>query len=226
MEKSLLTLAIEDLKELRGKEVRVYGQPTTLCNTIEETDGIIDILEVLQYISDNEFTFVEEDVYNEDDEYEYTNTIEFTDVEVFYDWLESYEYTEVRSDNSYNWNSPISNDFDFSIYHNITLDEYYVTMKIHRFGDVRCNYTEEFILKYDREEGFYESLHDCNKYWSYTDENGDVWYCDIDICHDSFYIIAENVFNYVDEEVYDIEDYNDFIEYVNTRIREFKGIEE
>lgn len=225
MKKSLLTLVIEDLKELRGKEVRVFGQPTVLRDTIEENDGIIDILDVLEYIKEDEFTSMEEDIYI-GDEYEGTNTIEFTDVDVFYNWLDQYEYEEVKSDNSYNWGSPLSNDIDFTIYHNITFDEYYVVIKIHRYGDVRCNYTEEFILKYDHEEDFYESLYDCNKYWSYTDEDGVMWYCDINIFSDTFYISVENSFNYGDDYICDIETYEDFIEYVNTRVREFKGIEE
>ena len=226
MKKSLLNLAMDDLKELRGKEVKVFGQPTKLFDTIEEHDGIIDILDVLNYIKEYEFTSIEEDVYDEEGYYLDTNITEFTDIEVFYDWLEHYEYKEVKGDNSYNWGSPLSNDIDFTIYHNITLDEYYVTMKIHRYGDVRGNYTEEFILKYDHECDFYESLNNCNKYWSYTDGDGVIWYCDINIFNDSFYISVENSFNYGDDYTCDIETYEDFIEYVNTTIREFKGIGE
>ena len=225
MEKSLLNLVMDDLKELRGKEVRVFGQPTELFDTIEEHDGIIDILDVLNYIKEYEFTSIEEDIYL-GDEYIGTNTTEFTDIEVFYNWLEHYEYEEIKRDNSYNWGSPLSNDIDFTIYHNITLDEYYVTMKIHMYGDVRGNYTEGFILKYNHEHDFYESLYDCNKYWSYTDEDGVVWYCDINIFKDSFYISVENSFNYGDDSTCGIETYEDFIKYVNTRINEFKGIEE
>lgn len=226
MEKSLLNLVMDDLKELRGKEVKVFGQPTKLFDTIEENYGIIDILDVLNHIKEYEFTSIDDDVYDEDGYYLDTNTTEFTDIEVFYNWLEQYEYKEVKCDNSYNWGSPLSNDIDFTIYHNITLDEYYVTMKIHRYGDVRCNYTEEFILKYDHDYDFFESLNDCNKYWSYTDEDGVVWYCDINIFSDTFDISVENSFNYGDDYTCDIETYEDFIKYVNTRINEFKGIEE
>ena len=91
MKKSLLTVVMEDLKELRGKEVRVFGQPTKLFDTIEEHDGIIDILDVLNHIKEYEFTSIEEDLYDEDGYYLDTNTTEFTDVDVFYDWLEQYE---------------------------------------------------------------------------------------------------------------------------------------
>ena len=226
MEKSLLTVVMEDLKELRGKEVRVFGQPTELFDTIEEHDGIIDILDVLNYIKEYEFTSIEDDVYDEDGYYLDTNITEFTDIDAFYDWLDQYEYKEVNCDNSYNWGSPLSNDIDFTIYRNITLNEYYVIMKIHRYGDVRGNYTDEFILKYDSDDDFYESLLNCNKFWSYTDNDGVIWYCDINIFSDSFYISVENSFNYGDDYTYDIETYEDFIKYVNTRINEFKGIEE
>ena len=226
MKKSLLNLVMDDLKELRGKDVRVFGQPTILLDTIEENDGIIDILDILEYIKGNEFTSIEDDVYDEDGYYLDTNITEFTDVDVFYNWLERYEYKEIKRDNSYNWGSPLSNDIDFTIYHNITLDEYYVTMKIHMYGDVRSHYTEEFILKYDHECDFYSSLSDCNKYWSYTDEDGVIWYCDINIFSDTFDISVENSFNYGDDYTSDIETYEDFIKYVNTRINEFKGIEE
>ena len=201
----------------------MFGQPTELFDTIEEEDGIIDILDVLDHIKEYEFTSIEEDIYL-GDEYIDTNTIEFTNVYVFYNWLDQYEHEVIKIDNSYNWGSPLSNDIDFTIYRNITLNEYYVIMKIHRYGDVRSHYTDEFILKYDHDHDFYESLYDCNKYWSYTDEDGVVWYCDINIFNDSFYISVENSFNYGDDYTCDIETYDDFIEYVNTRIREFNGI--
>ena len=63
MKKSLLNGVMDDLKELRGEEVRVFGQPTVLRDTIEENDGIIDILDVLEYIKEDEFTSIEEDIY-------------------------------------------------------------------------------------------------------------------------------------------------------------------
>ena len=83
MEKSLLNLAMDDLKELRGKEFKVFGQPTELFDTIEEHDGIIDILDVLNYIKGYEFTSIEDDVYDEDGYYLDTNITEFTDVNIF-----------------------------------------------------------------------------------------------------------------------------------------------
>lgn len=52
----------------------------------------------------------------------------------------------IRWDNTYNWGANISNDIDF-IWSKID-GMYYALVKVHRYGDVRGNYTDEFILEF------------------------------------------------------------------------------
>src|SRR5699024_1684383 len=85
-----------------------------------------------------------------------------------------YDY---KADNSYNWMSPVSNHFDFKIYdlHN-TSDGKLVEMKIHRDGDVRGNYTETFLLEFDDDFTFLETILENSKLVTFEveEENYDV----------------------------------------------------
>ena len=53
--------------------------------------------------------------------------------------------TEYRKgDNTYNYSSNINNNIDYRIY-NIN-NEVYIKLKVHKYGDIRANYTDEIIL--------------------------------------------------------------------------------
>lgn len=56
--------------------------------------------------------------------------------------------------NSYNWGANINHDINYN-YKKIG-DKYYYLMSVHRFGDVRCNYSDEFIVVFDYENEMYE----------------------------------------------------------------------
>lgn len=57
--------------------------------------------------------------------------------------------------NTYNWNGNVTHDLSFAFkeWDGMT----YVVMRVHRFGDARCNYTDFIVLEYDNEYEFYES---------------------------------------------------------------------
>lgn len=63
-----------------------------------------------------------------------------------------------KGDNTYNYSSNINNNIDYRIY-NIN-NEIYIKLKVHKYGDIRANYTDEIILKFDTEYEFYELLND------------------------------------------------------------------
>ena len=62
------------------------------------------------------------------------------------EWLEK-EFEEgnmkqLDHDNSYNWSAPLSNHIDFIEYLNTRTSEKFIELKVHLYGDVRCNYTD------------------------------------------------------------------------------------
>ena len=64
--------------------------------------------------------------------------------------------TEFKSDNTYNWGSRLTHDLNIDTYK--TEDAFYVKMSVHRSGDVRGNYTVDFLLGFDSEDDYYEAL--------------------------------------------------------------------
>ena len=51
--------------------------------------------------------------------------------------------------NTYNWNANIDHDIDVA---EVELDGYtYMAIMVHRYGDVRANYTDRFLVRFDNE---------------------------------------------------------------------------
>ena len=73
---------------------------------------------------------------------------------------------EVKVDNTYNYNGKINHDIAFIIYHNKKDDMYYVDLSIHLMGDIRGNYTDSVIYKFEYETEIYDFLLDCYKTFS------------------------------------------------------------
>ena len=145
---------IEEVKSLRGANVEVFGQPTTLPSDYGKY--IIDTIDILNNLEEYEapeiidYWTIEED--EEGKEEEILNEITF---EEYLEILETEGcLVEKNSNNTYNWNAPISNDFYYYIYKNLRDDSLIIKIAIHRYGDVRGNYTEEFCIIVDSEEEF------------------------------------------------------------------------
>jgi len=123
------------------------------------------------------------------------------------------------SDNTYNWNAPLTHDVEFTMYE--ADDGCYFKGSIHRAGDVRGNYTTEFLLKFDDKDDCLETLFDTcseNCYRSVTVD-------------DVEYVVSPHFFNeYVDiwntktQENYD-DVYCDCIERLREIISENKNEE-
>ena len=129
----------KDIRELRGATVSIFGQATTLNGGVDKLDA--DVLDILDELEGYEVDGVQ--------------TIED---------MEEYEpLTEIRGDNSYNYNGHISNDINWYIYKGDFSGKTYIELKVHRYGDVRGNYTEDVILEID-EDIFYEILYTSGRY--------------------------------------------------------------
>lgn len=56
--------------------------------------------------------------------------------------------------NTYNWNANIDHDIDVA---ELEFDGYtYMAIMVHRYGDVRANYTDRFLVRFDNEYEWFE----------------------------------------------------------------------
>ena len=151
---------------LNAMEIIKGLEPTT-------DDFTINVLEVLENLKDYEVTDIP--LFTDDEECEENQNvveIEQNNVENMIDFLEDcYEYEEVDCNNTYNWSAPIDHDFYYHIYKSKINDTIYIRMAVHIYGDVRGNYTDEFLLQFDYIEEFYEVLTYSNKYYYIETEN-------------------------------------------------------
>ena len=185
----MLNNIINDLRNLEGKEVGLGYFKHVYSNEVDTT--IISILDVLENLKPYEIEAFE--IYNYCNEEE--DIIEVSANE----FLEIEEYEEIKSDNSYNWSSPISNDFNYSIYKSNLYEGIIVEFSVHRYGDVRCNYTEEAYFRFNDEYEFYEALEESNKYFI-IEKNNKIYEIEINIFSESPRI-------YIEEDDEDIEGY-------------------
>ena len=183
----MLNNIIVDLKNLEGKLVgkdsyfeHVYTNeaPIDMISTIDVLENLVP------YEIDNFIGY--------DFEKELEMEIDFEE------YLELYEYEETRADNTYNWLAPLTNHMDFRIYESKELGDIIVELKVHRYGDVRCNYTEECYLNFQNDYEFYEVLSEIGKQL-------------LVIKNDKQYYIRINIFSDCPE--IEISDINDLDEY-------------
>ena len=160
--------AINELMQLRGSQVEIFGQPVTLPNTADDLE--IDTINILKDMEEYELDWYDFRCYTDDED---GNEIEVDifegceTAEEILDALEEYGYIEdtyFAADNSYNWSAPVSNDFDFKLYRDSVSGGIFVDFSVHRFGDVRGNYTDSVIYHFDSIVEFDELLLNCTKY--------------------------------------------------------------
>lgn len=176
---------INEMEALKGANVRIFGQPTKLSVEINETD--IDIIEVLKSLEEYEIN-TSEFLYFDEDRGDDINILDTNDdvIESLfeYGYIESDTYD--KGDNSYNWMSPVNHDFNFYTF-KATDGGIYVLFKVHMYGDVRGNYTDDVLLYFNDEYIFYETLSENNKYIA-VEIDGDIYDIYINIFSDSFEI--------------------------------------
>ena len=95
-----------------------------------------------------------------------------------YDVDERIDYILENSDNrwnTYNWNANIDHHIDVA---EMEINGYsYMTIMVHRYGDVRGNYTERFLVSFDSEDEIFY-LESRTQYKDIADGR---YTCDIDI---------------------------------------------
>ena len=152
---------IENLKkefgEMRGKEVG-YGYFRHTESDIKDNEIGLDILDLLEELSCFEIT----SGVAWDDEEECEMEMHISDY--IAEGLENGRIEEVNCGNSYNWCSYLNHEIDYTIYKDFEKDVFYVELKVHRYGDVRCNYSDNVYLEFNHEDDFFEALMEVCKY--------------------------------------------------------------
>lgn len=173
---------IEEVKTLRGANVEVFGQPTTL--TRDYGKYIIDTIDILKNLEDYEIPDIIYYFNFEGENYE-------VNAEEYLQWLEEEGFlVEENNGNTYNWSAPISNDFYYHIYKNLKDDNFIIKIAIHRYGDIRCNYTDEFCIIVDSEEMLFDILCECDEF-NTVEIDGKFYYIDIRVLNDTFDVNTE-----------------------------------
>ena len=146
-------------------------------------DFTIDVMDILEGLRSYEVTEIP--LFTDNEEYEEQQNvvkIEKNNVDNMISFLEDcYEYKETDCNNTYNWSAPINRDFYYHIYQSKIDDTIYITMAVHIYGDVRCNYTNEFLLQFDYIEEFYEVLGNSSKYYTVEVDYGVEYYVNVDL---------------------------------------------
>ena len=127
--------------------------------------------------------------------------------EEYIDWIVE---NADRCWNTYNWNANIDHDIDVAEVH-INGDTYMAIM-VHRYGDIRANYTDRFVVRFDNEYEWFE-LNSRVQYKTICDGR---YYVDIDIMAEC-YNVWDNEKEVSVGEFYEIE-VEDLINEINKEI--------
>lgn len=97
--------------------------------------------------------------------------------EEFIDWIVK---NADRHWNTYNWNANINHDIDVA---EVEVNGYtYMAIMVHKYGDVRANYTDRFLVRFDNEYEWFE----LNSRVQYKTICDDRYYVDIDIMSECY----------------------------------------
>ena len=202
----MLNNIITDLKNLEGKLVG-KGSYFEHVYTNEAPINAISTIDVLENLKPYEV----DDFIGYDFEKELEMEIDFDE------YLDLYEYEEIKSDNTYNWLAPLTNHINYRIYESKVMDDIIVELRVHRFGDVRCNYTEECYLKFQNDFEFYEVLIESRKnlVTIKDDKRYNIYIDVLSECPEIEIYDIDNEYEY--ESVYDGEAYELFNELLNSK---------
>ena len=159
-------MIIQEIEKLIGSNVVIFGQVEKIEEASPFYIRVTDVLEKLK-------------------------PFEVTDLTVSIDeYLKYLEAKKVMADNTYNWNAPIDHDFMYKIYHDQLNDRYLVELSVHKYGDIRANYTDSVLYSFEHIDDFFATVAQAGHYkpigkyyleacplqegWRLYDEEGDL----------------------------------------------------
>ena len=184
----------KELSSLYDGKKHGRGYFVTTFEDIKENELSISIFDVLDSLEAFEIT--KKEMYDSEEEEYFEYDIE----EYFEKGLEEGFLTECGTDNTYNWNSPISHHINFEIYHNLDEGNYIVRFRVHcGYCDVRVGYSDWVYLECNSDYDFLEALMECGK-WIEVEMDGKTYYVTIEVISDE--IRLESYENEEYEEIY------------------------
>lgn len=133
------------------------------------------------------------------------------------EFIDENNVEEVEADNSFNWQSPITRDFDFKTYE--INGESFIALKVHIGLDIRGAYTEYVYLECTLEE-FFEILLNCYEFIP-LEVNGEEFELHLSPIHYGINCLSMN-----DEElqfeVYELE-FEDIKEEISEKLNELRS---
>ena len=114
------------------------------------------------------------------------------------------DINDFKGGNTYNYNGRILHDINYNYIQ--SGDDFYVVIMVHRLGDIRANYTDYCLLKFDSFEHFFETLDEIciEKFGGYIEHNGKHYYYDMSIFSEMLRVWCEET-----QEEYEIYISND-----------------
>ena len=162
-------IIIRDLKHLKGKTY--FGGACTVNRNERKSRnleiGAIDLVEALKPYEVN---------------FKALYKVDFDNV-VYEDMQGGYESIDldITSNNSYNWNGQVVFNYnEIEVTEDYGNKKRYITVKFHRFGDVRGNYTDYMVLDMSLDE-FYEVLADASRVYCEIEYKGACYSISTDI---------------------------------------------
>ena len=210
---------IEDIKELRTNHAGETHGYFSIGGEPAEDDFVIDTVKICEVFSRYEIDYELADEMPEAEKNPYSfHENDFAENYIDYlDELGYICYSNGKGENSYNWNSPISNDIDFTEYNSLIDDGVYVLFKVHRYGDVRGNYTENCILHFDHDYEWFDAFDEVNR-TEYIEIDGVKYAVEINFWRDSFEVYTEGDWDYL-FDVYGC-DKEEIIEEIKSKLAE------
>ena len=189
---------IKDLKHLKGNTF--FGGACTVDRNERKSRnleiGAIDLVEALKPYEIN---------------FKALYKVDFDNV-VYDDEHGNYESIDldITSDNSYNWNGQVVFNYnEIEVIDRYGMEHRYITVKFHRYGDVRGNYTDYMVLDMSLDY-FYEVLMDSSRVYCEIDYKGVIYSISTDIFKESC------VFDIYSNEA-DIDEYDQYLDIDNLR---------
>ena len=117
---------------------------------------------------------------------------------------------DITSNNSYNWNGQVVFNYnEIEVIDRYGMEYRYITVKFHRYGDVRGNYTDYMVLDMSLDE-FYEVLADASRVYCEIEYRGECYEISTDIFKESC------VFDIYSNSA-DIDEYDQYLDIDNLR---------
>lgn len=160
------------ISELKNMEGQVLGSGYFKHEVTSPSKLEVSIFDVLNELRDYEIDMYDMVEYDEEKDIEKIKRINYDELYDDYDDIFDDRYQEISWNNSYNWNSPISNHIDYQVFRDLYDDSYLYRLRVHYgISDVRYGYSDNIWLKFDGEYDFIEIIQSCNKIYSVMIDN-------------------------------------------------------